>query len=558
VSSRGDWGEITERDWHPVGAQEYGYVVPDPLHPGVVFGGKVEKFDERTGQTQEVSPIALPAKQYRTVRTEPLAFDHFDPRRLYFGSNVVFTTTDGGQSWHTISPDLTRRHPGVPAVLGPFESGDPQHGAHRGVIYALAPSYRHPGTLWAGTDDGLVWITHASGRSWSNITPAALTPWSKIAQIDASRFDDNTAFVAVNRFRLNDLHPYVYVTHNGGETWRPIVSGLPDAPVNAVRQDPVEPRLLYAASEDGVSVSFDGGASWQSLQLSLPRTSVRDVIVHGTDVIVATHGRGFWILDDVEPLRELAHGINQGEHFFTPARAYRVRRSTSTDTPLPPEEPMGENAPDGALLDYELASPARRVVISILDDGNRLVRRYASDDVAPTAIPHLDKPAYWERPFTRPSTAVGMHRFVWDLREPPTRSLQPDLPISAVPGNTPRVPEGPLVPPGRYRVRIEVDGRSLERSLEIVMDPRVRISQRALDEQYRLARRIASLGDQSYAAYAAADAAGRSKTADAFATLNADAESLLDTVDGADAPPTRQAIEAFRLLEGQMSTIQKR
>jgi photosystem II stability/assembly factor-like uncharacterized protein len=558
VSSRGDWGEITERDWHPVGAQEYGYVVPDPQHPGVFFGGKVQKFDERTGQTQEVSPIALPAKRYRTVRTEPLAFDHFDPHRLYFGSNVIFTTTNGGQSWRAISPDLTRRHPGVPAVLGQFESGDPQHGEHRGVVYALAPSYRHAGTLWAGTDDGLVWIAHASGRSWRNVTPAALTPWSKVAQIDASRVDDNTAFVAVNRFRLNDLHPYVYVTRDGGTTWRPIVSGLPDAPVNAVRQDPVEPRLLYAATEDGVSVSFDGGASWQSLQLSLPRTSVRDLVVHGTDVIVATHGRGFWILDDVEPLRELAHGLNQGEHFFTPALAYRVRRSTNTDTPLPPEEPAGENAPDGALLDYALASPARRVVISIFDDRNRLVRRYASDDVAPAAIPHLDKPAYWERPFARPSTAVGMHRFVWDLREPPPRSLQPDLPISAVPGNTPRVPEGPLVAPGRYSVRLEVDGRTMERPLEILMDPRVRTSQRALDEQYRLARRIASLSDQSYAAHGSADAAGHSKAADAFAALNADAESLLDTVEGADAPPTRQAIEAFGLLEGQMSTIQKR
>ena len=302
VRSRGDWGETTERDWHTVGAQEYGYVVPDPLHPGVTFGGKVEKLDDRTDQTQEVSPIALPSKRYRAIRTEPLAFDPFDQHRLYFGANVVFQTENGGQSWRAISPDLTRAHPGVPPVLGAFESDDPQQGAHRGVVYALAPSHAHEGTIWAGTDDGLVWITRDGGLHWKNVTPPALTPWSKIAQIDASRFDDNTAFVAVNRFRLDDLRPYVYITHDGGGTWQLAVNGLPNQPVNAVRQDPKERRLLYAATENGVYVSFDAGANWQSLQLDLPHTSVRDLIVHGADVVVATHGRGFWILDDVEPL----------------------------------------------------------------------------------------------------------------------------------------------------------------------------------------------------------------------------------------------------------------
>ncbi|MFY9885404.1 MAG: hypothetical protein WAK15_11595, partial [Candidatus Cybelea sp.] len=416
VISRGDWGETTERDWHPVGAQEYGYVVPDPLHQGVFFGGKVEKFDERTGQTQEVSPLALPSKQYRAIRTEPLTFDPLDQRRLYFGSSVVFATDNGGQSWHAISPDLTRTHPGVPPVLGAFESDDPQQGSHRGVVYAIAPSHRRAGTIWAGTDDGLIWITRDRGAHWKNITPPELTPWSKIAQIDASRVDDQTAFVAVNRFRLDDLRPYVYVTHDGGETWHLAVNGLPNYPVNAVRQDPVEPRLLYAATENGVYVSFDSGANWQSLQLDLPHTSVRDLIVHQNDAIVATHGRGFWILDDLEPLRELARTTVHGPHLFAPALAYRVRRATSTDTPLPPEEPTGENPPDGAIIDYALASPARHVVISIYDSSGRLVRSYSSDDSAPAPIAHLDKPTYWERPFTRPSTVAGMHRFVWDLR----------------------------------------------------------------------------------------------------------------------------------------------
>jgi photosystem II stability/assembly factor-like uncharacterized protein len=563
VASRGNWGEVTERDWHPAGAQEYGYVVPDPLHRGVFFGGKVEKFDERTSQTQEVSPIALPSKQYRVVRTEPLAFDHFDPHRLYFGSNVVFTTSNGGQSWVKISPDLTRPHPGVPAVLGPFESDDPRHGAHRGVIYALAPSYVRPRTMWAGTDDGLVWITRDRGNHWHDITPPGLTPWSKVAQIDASRFDDNTAFVAVNRFRLNDLHPYVYVTRDGGTTWRLAVNGLSNGPVNAVRQDPVEPRLLYAATENGVVTSFDGGDLWQSLQLSLPHTSVRDLIVHGNDLVVATHGRGFWILDDVEPLRELARGVipQQTEvdkaFLFAPALAYRVRRSTSSDTPLPPEEPAGQNPPDGAIVDYALGPPAGRVAISFFDGTGRLMRRYASDDLGPPPIPHLDKPAYWERRFARPSTSAGMHRFVWDLREPPPHSQQ-DLPISAVPHDTPRVPEGPLVVPGRYTVRLEVDGRAWQRSLDVAMDPRVSISRNALEQQYLLAHQVASLMGLSFTESAAAKTAGHAKAAAAFEALNADAGSLLDTIDGADAPPTQQAIEAVRLLEGRLRAIQNR
>ncbi len=558
VISRGNWGEITERDWHTVGAQEYGYVVPDPLHRGITFGGKLEKHDERTDQTQEVSPIALPSKQYRSVRTEPVAFDHFDHHRLYYGTNVVFATDDEGQSWHAISPDLTREHPAIPAVIAAFESDDPSHGNHRGVVYALAPSYVHRGTIWAGTDDGLVWITRDAGKHWTNITPPELTPWSKISQIDASRFDDDTAFVAVNRFRLDDLHPYVYVTHDGGRTWKLCVNGLPDQPVNAVRQDPKTPNLLYAATENGVYVSFDGAATWQSLQNDLPRTSVRDIIVHDNDLIVATHGRGFWILDDVEPLRELASNVtlslSKGDsgYLFAPERAYRVQRSTNTDTPLPPEEPLGENPPDGAIVDYVLNHPASRVVLTFYDNSRHVVRRFSSEDAAPSPIPHLDKPAYWERPFVKLSTAAGMHRFAWDLREAPPSADQ-DLPISAVPHDTPRIPQGPLVVPGRYLVSLDVDGHVLESMVDVVMDPRVVISSEALEAQYQLARRLTSLANRSY------DAAAKSRNNTAmaaFTKINEAAVGLLDTVDGADAPPTQQATAAVTALEAQFDGIQ--
>jgi len=563
VSSRGNWGAITQRDWQTAGAQEYGYVVPDPLHPGIFYGGKVERFVERTGQVQEVAPVALPGKGYRAVRTEPLAFDHFDRRRLYFGSNVVFQTDDGGLRWHAISPDLTRAHPGVPDVLGAFERDDPAHGTHRGVVYALAPSYRHRGTIWAGTDDGLLWITRDGGTHWRNVTPAGLSSWSKIAQIDASRTDDDTAFVAVTRFRLDDLRPYVYVTRDGGAHWQLAVSGLPDQPVNAVRQDPQEPRLLYAATENGVDVSFDGGAAWQSLQLNLPHTSVRDLIVHGNDAAIATHGRGFWILDDVMPLRALAREsaaalLARASVLLPPQRAFRVRRSTNTDTPLPPEEPAGTNPPDGAILDYFLNGNERRVTIAIADANGHVVRRYASDDSPPAPIPDLDKPVYWERPFHRPPTGAGMHRFIWDLREAPPESVAQDLPISAVPHDTPRIPEGPLVMPGRYTVALDADGVTSRQTLDVVMDPRVSVSSAALRAQYALAQTLLSIVNRSFYDAAAAKSAGHAQVAETFENLSGDAAQLLDTVDGADAPPTAQAQAAVVTLSARLAQAERR
>jgi photosystem II stability/assembly factor-like uncharacterized protein len=563
VSSRGPWGQITQRDWHTAGAQEYGYVVPDPLHPRIFFGGKVERFDERTGQSQEVSPIALPSKTYRTVRTEPLAFDHFDRHRLYFGSNVVFATEDGGSHWRAISPDLSRAHPGVPAVLGAFERDDPQRGAHRGVVYALAPSYRHSGTIWAGTDDGLVWITRDGGAHWKNVTPPALTPWSKVSQIDASHFSDQTAFVAVNRFRLDDLRPYVYVTRDGGAHWQLAVTGLPDQPVNAVRQDPQEPRLLYAATENGTCVSFDAGAHWQPLQLDLPHTSVRDLIVHGNDAIVATHGRGFWILDDVTPLRQLARDGgdpfapgSRGVYFFAPATAIRIRNNVNTDTPLPPEEPAGQNPPDGAILDYALAAPARHVVLTVYDDRKRIVRRYASDDAPPPPIAGLDKPASWERPFHPPATGAGMHRFVWDLREPLPRANAYGLPISAVERDTTRVPQGALVVPGRYLVVLDVDGVVTQRQLNVVMDPRISMSKAALRAQYGLAKQLTTMMDRSDTDARRATAARRFAAAENFERINDGAAFLLDTIDGVDAPPTRQAAAAVATLQARLRQIE--
>jgi hypothetical protein len=327
---------------------------------------------------------------------------------------------------------------------------------------------------------------------------------------------------------------------------------LPNGPVNAVREDPREPRVLYAAAESGVDVSFDGGMHWQTLQLNLPHTSVRDATVHGDDLVVATHGRGFWILDDVTPLRQIAAGTidNDGKgHLFNPASAYRVRRSYNTDTPLQPDEPTGENPPDGATIDYWLSKPAKRVTISIFDSHSNLVRQFASDDASPAPIPDLDKPAFWEKPFAAPPDGAGMHRFVWDLRETPPHAAQQDLPISAVPHRTPRVPEGVLVTPGRYSVVLDVDGSKMQSSFDVVMDPRISMSPEQLREQYTMAHAIVAMMDRAYETGISEGKAQHREAAGRAEELWGSLSVLLAIVDDADAPPTSQAIAAFAKLQ---------
>jgi len=321
TASRSDTGEITFRDWYPVGVEEYGYVAPDPLDPNLIYGGKVTKYNRTTAQTQDVSPVVLRTGQYRFNRTQPLMFSSLDPHILYFGSNVLFKTTDGGNSWQIISPDLTREDPGVPPSLGVFVESDEAKGKHRGVIYSIAPSPKDVNMIWAGTDDGQVQVTHDGGKNWKNVTPPDLTPWSKLAQMDASHFDTATAYAAVNRFRLDDLRPYIYRTHDSGQSWQKIIIGLPDdAPVNTVREDPERKGLLFAGTEHTVYVSFDDGDHWQSLRLNLPATSIRDLVVHNDDLVVATHGRSFWILDNITPLRNLVPKVAESDAFLFPPR----------------------------------------------------------------------------------------------------------------------------------------------------------------------------------------------------------------------------------------------
>jgi len=538
VWSRGDDGAITFREFHPVGTEEYGYVAPDPLHPWLIYGGKVTVYDERTGQTQDVSPT-YDRKRYRFDRTNPLVWNRVDKRTLYLGLNVVFATRDGGRTWATISPDLTRESPGEPPALARFADSDPLYGKHRGVIYSLAPSYIDAKLIWAGTDDGLVWVTKDGGAHWRNVTPSALGPWSRVTQIDASHFDRATAYVSVSRQRLDDSHPYIYRTHDGGATWQPIVSGIGDEPVNTVREDPVRRGLLFAGTERTVYVSQDDGAHWSSLQHNLPPTSIRDLVVHGDDVVAGTHGRSFWILDDIAPLRQTRTAL------FTPALAYRVRRDTYTDTPLPPVEPAGENPPDGAIIDYTLApSISGPVSLEIDDAAGHVVRKFASTDVPEPIAPDIDVPTYWVRTPQILSAQPGDHRFVWDLRYAAPASLEHGYPIGAIVHDTPRAPEGVLVVPGTYTARLRANGASYARTFSVAPDPRGSASPAALAEQFRVAMQIADGLDRSAAAFERArankDAAGAERAARANGSLG----RLLGIVEDADAAPTAAAKSA--------------
>ncbi|HEV2386646.1 MAG TPA: hypothetical protein VGS20_05255 [Candidatus Acidoferrales bacterium] len=494
VSSRGNWGEVTERDWLPAGAEEYGYLTPDPLDPDVVYGGKLTRFDRRTGQSAEVSPKPLRGAGFRALRTEPVIFSPVDPHILYFAANTLWETRDGGQSWKQISPDLSRKTWAAPATVGKYSDSEAARPTQRGVIYALAPSPLDVHLIWAGTDDGLVWLTTDGGLHWANVTPPQLGPWQKVSILDPSHFDAQTAYAAINTLRLDDLRPHILRTRDGGKTWTEIVNGIPQgAPIDVVRADPARKGLLFAGSETQVYVSFDDGDHWQSLRLNMPASSVRDLQIKGDDLVAGTHGRGFWILDDVTPLRQLASAAAAAEAFlFRPQLATRVRWDVNTDTPLPPDEPHAQNPPDGAILDYWLKSAAEGpVTLEILDSVGKLVRRFSSADKPAISNPNeLAVPAYWARPAHILSAEPGMHRFIWDLRLAPVPGIPPELPMQAVFHNTPPTTTAPWVLPGRYTVKLTADGHSYSQPLAVRLDPRVKTPAAGLADQYTLAKQM--------------------------------------------------------------------
>jgi photosystem II stability/assembly factor-like uncharacterized protein len=474
VRSRGKFATITMRDWEPLCAGgESGYTAPDPLHPDLVFGGTVERCNVETGERKNVTPeVNLPAPARHTW-TNPLVFSLANPRALYFGDQFLFKSTDGGDDWARLSDDLTRPHPVDPPNLDAATAADFDRTRGKGgVIYTIAPSPVRAPLIWIGTDDGLIKLTADDGKTWRDVTPRELTPWSKVAMMEASHFDAGEAWAAVDRHRLEDNEPYIYRTTDSGKSWQKITRGLPAGVyVQTVKEDPKKRGLLVAGTELGVFVSFDDGGNWRPLQLNLPPTSSRDLAFKDNDLIVATHGRGFWILDDISALRQAADVGTSDVWLFRPADAVILPPGTDDGTPTQKDEAWAENPPDGAVIDYYLKSPATGVVaIEILNSGGATVRRYASGDPVQALDPGtLVVNAVWQRTQAPLPTGSGLHRVVWDFRPQPA----PGGRGGRGGGGGGRGGPPPLAP-GDYTVRLTVNGRSYTQPLAVKMDPRAR------------------------------------------------------------------------------------
>ena len=494
VQSRSDDGRITFREWHPVGVEEYGYVAPDPLDPDIVYGGKVSRYNRRTGERMDVGPRPADGEPYRTIRTQPLLFSPIDPRTLYFASNTLWKTTSGGlQGWTRVSPDLTRKAWEVPANVGIYRGTPAATPSQRGVIYTIAPGYLDVNRLWVGTDDGLIHTTADGGKTWQGVTPPDVTAWAKVSILDASHTNPLGAYAAINTIRLGDQRPHIYRTRDGGTSWTHITNGLPDgATVNTVKEDPKRKGLLFAGTETQVFVSLNDGDDWHSLRQNMPATSIRDLVIKDDDLVVGTHGRGFWILDGISTLRELKpETLSADAHLFKPGAAIRFDWNKWTDTPLPVDEPAGQNPPDGAIIEYWLRQPPAGVVtLEVLNAAGQLIRRYTSDDQPVTIQDEGNVPFYWIRPSRILSTAPGLHRFVWDLHYPPPAGSTMRYPIAATPGDTAPEPKGPWVVPGTYTVKLTANGKSYTQPMVVTMDPRVKSGTLALQQQFALSKRI--------------------------------------------------------------------
>ena len=490
AASRSDYGALTFRDWHPVGGDERDYMLPDPDDPNLVFGsgmgGRVSRFDATTGQVANVSPWPInsyagrpTSVKYRYGWVTPIAFTPTKPHALLYGAQVLFQSTDLGDHWQVISPDLTGKVPGASGCDRDVV-GERARACGYGVISAISPSPRAAGLIWVGTDSGLIQLTRDDGQHWKNVTPPTLRPWEKISAIDASPLDPATAYAAVDDHRQDDFHPHVFRTHDDGRTWTEIDTGLPaDQDVAVVRADTARSGLLYAGTSEGVYVSLDDGNHWQSLKLNLPNARVNDLLVHGDDLIAATQGRAIWVLDDVTPLRQLTPAVLEAPaHLFAPQVAWRVHPDNNKDTPLPPETPQGQNPPAGALIDYWLGKGVQGpVTLKVYSFTGQLVRTFSSGE----APRHIRADRYfaknWLRPAQRLSAAPGMHRFVWNLRYARPHAISYEYSMEAVFGeDTPPSVDGPFVLPGIYSIVLTAGGQQYRAPLVVHLDPRVHTS----------------------------------------------------------------------------------
>ncbi len=475
VRSRGRLAGISMRDWVPTCAGgEAGYTAPDPLHPEILFGGTVTRCNVITGESANVSPERGMSEPARHTWTVPLVFSKADPRALYFSNQFVFKTIDGGAHWTQISQDLSREDPGVPPNLDEATAADAPAGKRRGVVYTIAPSPLKAPLLWVGTDDGLIHVTQDDGKTWTNVTPPELTPWSKIVMMDASHFDANEAYAAVDRHRLADNQPYVYRTRDGGKTWEKITRGLPaGAYMQTVKEDTVRRGLLFAGSELATYVSFNDGDDWQALRLNMPPVSIRDIAVKNDDLIVATHGRGFWILDDISALRQADAKVTAADaYLFKPADAIVMPPATDNGTPTQKDEAQAENPPNGAIIDYYLKSAASGpVMLEIVDGAGVTFRRVASDDARQMPSPDTQVVSPLWTPAPQPlATAAGMHRWVWDYRPTPVAGGRGGRGGGGGGGGGRGGP--PPAAPGSYTVRLTVNGTEYSQPLVVKPDPR--------------------------------------------------------------------------------------
>jgi photosystem II stability/assembly factor-like uncharacterized protein len=474
VRSRGKFGEISMRDWEPIApGGESGYTAGDPLNPGIVYGGMGTRYDLAANTPVAGTTAPTSSEPMRADWTQPLVFSKADPRALYYASQFLFRTTDGARTWTQISPDLTRPDAGIPPTLDATAAAATDRNGKRGVIYTIAPSPLQAATIWVGTDDGLVQLTTDGGTTWRNVTPAAMTPWSRVTMMQGSHFDPATAYASVDRHQLQDFEPYVYRTRDMGRSWQRITRGLPAGVyVHSVKEDPKRRGLLVAGTERGVFVSLDDGDAWQPLQLDLPATSMRDFEFYGDDLIVATHGRGFWVIDDVSPLRQLSDAVLAADaHLFRPADAIDVIASDDNGTPLQKDEPQAPNPPTGATIDYYLNAAARGpVTLEILDASGTTVQRYTSEEAsepgsrrgATGGIPKVSP--LWQTTPEPLSAAAGMHRVVWT-------PLGPAAPRGAMDE------EGRPVRPhltGAFTARLAVNGRVYMQPFTVKPDPRAR------------------------------------------------------------------------------------
>src|SRR5713226_5760265 len=590
IASRGNNGQITERDWFPVGPGESGYTIPDPLDPDVVYnagpGGSVVRLSKITGQVRDISPAAVSfGSKYRFNWTIPMAFSPHDPHLLYLGTQFLLKTNNGGTSWEEVSGDLTRVRP-----------DEKDSKLARGTILTIAPSEVREGVIWVGTDDGNIQLTKEAGKSWQNVTPPNVSEWSTVSIVEASHFDAGTAYAAVNRNNQDDLRPHIFRTRDFGQTWQETVRGIREIDfVRTVREDPVHKGLLYAGTETGVYVSFDDAEHWQSLRLNMPVVAIHDLAVEQDDLVAATYGRSFWILDDVTPLRQLdapgpAFSATPGTMLFAPRTAIRVRRDENQDTPLPPEIPAGKNPPDGAILNYFLpASSSGDIHLEIYDGDEKLVRSFSSATAPkePEETPFVAE--YWIGHPQALSKTAGMHRFVWNLRYADPRAMHPqspyNYPIEAIVGATPLPPQGPLVLPGKYEVRLKAQGQVFRQPLEVKMDPRVSAGRNELQSSLELQLKISVSLGKNFEAYQqakglrerladlmkrpkedpvavaasvldakVAELAGEAtpiletpKTA-SFNAVNDTLTALIALVDGADFAPSEESFAAYRRI----------